>query len=143
MNKPSAKINRTQWIVRVVFAMVFLLNLQCALQFIIVPQDFIAAYELDGPSGKIALQGLGIAFLMWNATYPFYLANPAKFSVVGIIILVQQTIGLIGESALLVMLPADHALLSASILRFICFDGIGLIAMGVAFAYLTRKLAAS
>ena len=143
MNKPSAKINRTQWIVRIVFAMVFLLNLQCALQFIIVPQDFIASYELDGPSGKIALQGLGIAFLMWNATYPFFLANPAKFSVVGIIILVQQAIGLIGESALMLMLPTGHTLLSESILRFICFDGIGLIAMSIAFAYLSRTLASS
>ena len=95
MNKPPAKITRAQWIVRIIFAVVFFLNIQCAFQFIVSPEHYLAAYELEGVSGSIALQGLGIAFLMWNATYPLYLINPIKYPTLGIIILAQQMICLI------------------------------------------------
>ena len=56
MNKPPAKITRAQWIVRIVFAVVFFLNIQCAFQFIVSPEHYLAAYELEGVSGSIALQ---------------------------------------------------------------------------------------
>ena len=140
MNKPPAKITRAQWIVRIIFAVVFFLNIQCAFQFIVSPEHYLAAYELEGVSGSIALQGLGIAFLMWNATYPLYLINPIKYPTLVIIILAQQAIGLIGESTLLFSLPPEHDLLYDSIVRFICFDGIGLVAMGVVYALLYTTL---
>ena len=123
MNKPPAKITRAQWIVRIIFAVVFFLNIQCAFQFIVSPEHYLAAYELEGV-----------------ATYPLYLINPIKYPTLGIIILAQQVIGLIGESTLLFSLPPEHDLLYDSIVRFICFDGIGLVAMGVVYALLYTTL---
>lgn len=38
----------------------------------------------------------------------------------------MQLIGVIGEGAILLLLPAGYATLSASILRFIAFDAAGL-----------------
>ena len=42
----------------------------------------------------------------------------------------------IGETAILLSLPAGHEALAASILRFICFDGGGLALMVAAFTWL-------
>ena len=122
------------WFARVAFAAVFVLNVQCALQFCLNPGGFAAAYELGGVAGEAAIRGIGIAFLMWNATYPAFIVAPRRFRVLGWVILIQQAIGLIGESLLLFGLPAGHDVLAASVTRFIAFDGAGLVLMGVAFA---------
>lgn len=122
------------WFARVAFAAVFVVNMQCALTFILNPVDFAAAYELGGVPGEAAIRGIGIAFLMWNATYPAFIVAPQRFRVLGWVILAQQAIGLVGESALLFGLPAGHDVLAASVTRFIAFDGAGLALMGVAFA---------
>ena len=122
------------WFARVAFAAVFVLNVQCALQFILNPGGFAAAYELSGVAGEAAVRGIGIAFLMWNATYPAFIVAPRRFHVLGWVILAQQAIGLVGETLLLLELPAGHDVLAASITRFIAFDGAGLVLMGVAFA---------
>ena len=154
MKKPPAKTNFTAttlstaptpwryapWTVRIVFAVVFCLNVQCALQFISTPDVYLSAYELSGASGTIAIQGLGVAFLMWNATYPLYLVHPTKYRFLGIIILVQQAIGFIGENIILFSLPLGHEVLAGSIIRFICFDGAGLIAMSAAYLFLYAAL---
>lgn len=128
------------WITRIIFAVVFFLNIQCALQFIITPNAYLNAYELSGASGTVAIQGLGVAFLMWNTTYPLYLVQPTKYRFLGIIILVQQAIGLIGESIILLSLPLGHEMLAGSIIRFICFDAIGLIAMSATYLFLYAAL---
>lgn len=119
----------SKWVVRVCFALVFAINVSCALQFIFSPSSFAGAYELQGTSGNVAVQGIGIAFLMWNATYPLFIVRPDRYRALGVIIIVQQAIGCIGESALLLSLPQGHEVLAASILRFIAFDGAGLVAM--------------
>ena len=51
---------------------------------------------------------------------------------------VAGEVGLIGESILLSTIPAGHAILRGSILRFILFDGAGVLLLGVA-AYLSRE----
>lgn len=122
------------WFARVAFAAVFVVNVQCALSFTFSPGDFAAAYELDGVAGEAAVRGIGIAFLMWNATYPAFIVAPMRFRVLGWVILAQQVIGLVGESFLLASLPAGHEALASSVTRFIAFDGGGLVLMGVAFA---------
>ena len=124
------------WFVRVAFAAVFVVNVQCALSFALWPEAFAGAYELGsaGVAGEAAVRGLGIAFLMWNCTYPAFVVTPARFRVLGWVILAQQAVGLVGESLLLAALPAGHDVLAASILRFIAFDGGGLVLMAVAFA---------
>ena len=125
---------RAIWFVRLAFAAVFVVNVQCALQFVLVPGAFAGAYELDGVAGEAAVRGIGIAFLMWNATYPAFVAAPGRFRVLGWVILVQQAIGLVGESLLLCGLPSGHEVLAVSVVRFIVFDGVGLVLMGAAFA---------
>ena len=94
------------------------------------------SFEVAGVPGAAAVQGLGIAFLMWNATYPAVIASPLRFRAVAVIVLVQQAIGLAGESWLRFGLPAGHAALSASIERFILFDAAGLVLMAAAFGWL-------
>ena len=80
-----------------------------------------------------------VAFLMWNATYPVVIANPRRYRAVFLIVLAQQAIGLVGETAILLGLPAGHEVLAASILRFIAFDAAGFIAMLAAFAALQLR----
>ena len=127
------------WFARVAFAAVFALNVMCALQFVIDPGSYAGAYELEGVAGEAAVRGIGIAFLMWNATYPAFIAAPSRFRVLGWVILAQQAIGLVGESLLLCNLPAGHDVLASSVMRFIAFDGAGLVLMGVAFALLVVR----
>lgn len=123
------------WFARVAFAAVFAINVQCALSFALWPEAYAGAYELSGVAGEAAVRGIGIAFLMWNATYPAFIASPKRFAPLGWVILAQQAIGLVGESLLLFGLPAGHDVLAASVERFIAFDGIGLVVMGAAFAW--------
>ena len=130
----------TVWFARISVLLVFAINVQCALSFLIFPDHFLGAYELNGVSGKIAIQGLAIAFLMWNTTYPLVIVHPEKYRTLYVVILAQQLIGLIGETILFLTIPVGHVTLSASILRFILFDGVGLVLMGIAFGLLVRAL---
>ena len=129
------------WFARIAFAAVFVVNVQCALSFAFAPADFAGAYELGsaGVAGQAAVRGIGIAFLMWNATYPAFIVAPQRFRVLGWVILAQQAIGLVGESLLFATLPAGHDVLASSVLRFIAFDGAGLVLMGIAFAVMLVK----
>lgn len=124
------------WAARLCFAFVFAVNVQCALGFVLTPEAYMGAYELAGVPGRVAAQGIGIAFLMWNCTYPAFIAAPRRFTALGIVVLVQQAVGLIGESFIRVTLPAGHELLTSSIDLFITFDAAGLVLMGASFAFL-------
>lgn len=124
---------------RIAVAAVFALNVQCALQFVLQPQAHAGAYELSGVAGQAAVRGLGVAFLMWNATYPAVIASPRRFRALFAVVLAQQAIGLAGESFILWGLPAGHEVLAGSILRFIAFDAAGLVLMGAAFLALKKR----
>ncbi len=124
------------WCARVAVAVVFFLNVQCALQFVIWPEAYTAGFEVTGVPGEAAVRGLGVAFLMWNATYPAVILAPDRFRALFAVVLVQQAIGLAGETFILATLPAGHAALSASIQRFIAFDAAGLAIMAAAFVWL-------
>ena len=70
-----------------------------------------------------------------NSRHPFpHLENGALY----VVVLVQQAIGLVGETAILLGLPGGHKMLAASILRFIAFDAAGLVLMAAAFAWLRK-----
>lgn len=133
---PSPSKRWPVWVVRIAFAIVFALNVQCALQFILVPEAYEASYGLSGPEGAVAVQGIGIAFLMWNATYPAYIASPRRFFVLGPVIIAQQVIGAVGETLVLLSLNGTQPLLTASIGRFMAFDYAGLVLLVIAFAIL-------
>ena len=134
--RPSRSLAVTTWVARICFAFVFVVNVQCALGFALTPETYMGAYELSGVPGRVGIQGIGIAFLMWNCTYPAFIVAPQRFTALGVVILAQQVVGLIGESLIRATLPAGHDLLASSIDLFITFDGAGLILMAASFAAL-------
>lgn len=138
MNQSKKRTTVLAWICRICFAFVFIVNVQCALHYVISPADYVGGFQLSGVEGEAAVRGLGIAFLMWNTTYPAFIANPERFKVLGWVILVQQLIGLVGESILFATLPAGYSSLAGSIQSFITFDATGFFLMLVSFFLLLK-----
>ena len=131
------------WFARAAVLVVFFLNVMCAVQFIVWPEAYAPAYGLPStPEAAAIVAGLGVAFLMWNATYPPVILDPVRFRPLFIVVLVQQAIGLVGESCIWLKIAAlglAEGAMSAGILRFVAFDGAGLALMLVAFIILTRS----
>jgi hypothetical protein len=127
------------WIARLAVGAVFAMNVFCALLFIFYPAAYAPGFELSGAAGNAMVRGMGILFLMWNATFPPVILRPAEHSMLFIIILVQQLTGLVGETCIWLTLPYDHQALHATGLRFIFFDGVGLLLMSLGYALLRRK----
>jgi hypothetical protein len=121
------------WIARLRISGVLIANLTAAIPFILHPERFIGGFELNGLPGEISVRGLGLAFLMWNATYPPIIFQPQRFRTLFFVVLAQQIIGLVGETMIWFSLPAGHAALRTTGLRFIFFDGFGLVALILAF----------
>jgi len=126
------------WISRLLIAVVTAWNIQVAIVFIISPQSFVHAYELSGVAGEAAVRGVGVLFLMWNVPYVFATVHPVRYRLGLVFALLMQLTGLIGESYILSTLPVEHETLRGSILRFILFDGAGLVLLSLAWL-LTRK----
>ncbi|MCL1797397.1 MAG: hypothetical protein FWG24_03690 [Eggerthellaceae bacterium] len=124
------------WGARLAVFVVFFGNVQCALSFLFFPQNYAHGFELSGVAGIAAIQGIGVAFLMWNATYPLVIVNPLRYRILYVVVLVQQLIGLLGESYILSTIDVSHLLLRESIVRFIVFDACGLVVMALAFVAL-------
>ncbi|MEA5020055.1 MAG: hypothetical protein VB027_06780 [Gordonibacter sp.] len=124
--------------VRMATAVVFIVNVQCALSFVLQPAAFTDSFELAsaGVAGDVAVRGLGVAFLMWNTTYPAVIVDPRRFRVLHIVVLAQQIIGLVGELIIRLTLPPGAINLTASIDRFIAFDAFGLVIMASTLAVL-------
>jgi hypothetical protein len=127
------------WLARLAVGIVFFFNITCALAFVAQPDRYAPSFEVDGAPGRALVRGIGILFLMWNATYPPVLYRPDRHQTLFAVILVQQAIGVIGETWIWATLPPGHTALWTTGLRFIAFDGAGLVAMGVAFWLLLRK----
>jgi len=121
------------WIIRLLIGLVTAWNLQAAFVFIFAPSGFVRAYELSGIPGEAAIRGFGILFLMWNVPYFFAVKHPICYQLALTFALLMQSIGLIGETYIYFTLPADHAMLENSILRFIVFDGVGLALLAMAY----------
>ena len=132
------KTGTRDWVARVLVALVFAINVQCALQFVLWPAAYTGAYQLEGASAEAVVRSIGICFLMWNATYPPVIVSPGKYRVLFGVVIAQQVIGLVGESLLLAGLGPDLAVLASSVVRFIAFDAAGLVALVIAFV-LTRR----
>ena len=133
----SDQTARRTWIACVLVALVFVINVQCALQFILWPGAYTAAYQVEGASAEAMVRTVGICFLMWNATYPPIIVRPGRYRVLFGVVLAQQIIGLVGESLLLASLQPGLEVLASSIARFIAFDAAGLVLLTIAFL-LTR-----
>jgi len=123
---------------RCLIAAVFLVNVQCALAFLLWPGEYAPSFELGGVAGAAMVRGLGVLFLMWNVPYAVALWNPVRHRNFLFVALAMQVIGLVGETLIFASLPTTSEILRASLVRFIVFDGLGLLALAAA-AWLVRK----
>lgn len=119
-------------IARVLIGIVFLLNVQCALVFLIWPENYAGSFELTGVPGEAMLRGLGVLFLMWNVPYAVALWNPIRYRLALWIAIAMQTIGLVGEILIALSLPFENIGIRSAISRFVVFDAAGLILLSVA-----------
>ena len=126
------------WLARLLIGLVFFFNVECAVVFLAVPQQYVASFELSGSPGEGMLRGLGLLFLMWNVPYAVALWNPARQRTSLYQAVAMQVIGVVGESLLLATFPAGHAAIRESLGRFILFDVSGLLLLALA-AFLSRK----
>jgi hypothetical protein len=125
-------LNKTL-LARLLIGLVTAWNLLAAVTFILWPASYVAAYELSGVPGETAVRGVGVLFLMWNVPYVVALWHPIRYRLALVLALIMQFIGLAGEIFILSNLSLDHAILRASILRFIAFDAAGLILLLIAY----------
>lgn len=121
---------------RLAIGSVLLANLSAAIPYLLSPGRYVAAFEVQGAAGEALVRGLGVLFLMWNATYPPVLLRPDRQRVLFAVILAQQLIAILGEAWIATTLPCGHHALRASGARFLAFDIAGLVAMGLAYRLL-------
>jgi len=117
-------------------------NIQAGIAFLVSPRTFVSAYELSGVAGEAAVRGVGVLFLMWNVPYLFAAFDPIRYRLGLVFAFWMQLTGLLGESYILSTLTMEHAVLRASILRFIAFDAAGLVLLVIAWL-MVRKLSLS
>ena len=126
------------WLARFALAIVFFFNVSCALAFIVRPEAYMHGFEVSGVPGEIIVQGIGVLFLMWNVTYPLTIWHPWHYRWLFVIVIVQQIIGLAGETWMLLFLPSGHASLATTGTRFVAFDGGGLVAMVITYTLMAH-----
>lgn len=102
----------------------------------------MGGYELSGEVGRAVIVGYGILFLMWQVPYFFAIFDPVKHKVSLISAVIMQAIGMVGESLLYPTIPLEHKVLRGSVMRFIVFDGVGLVLLVTAL-FLTFGLFSS
>lgn len=76
---------------------------------------------------------------MWQIPYGFALVAPTRHRTSLLEALLMQIVGFVGESALWGFLPLETAPLRDSLLRFMLFDGAGVILLGLALALVSRE----
>jgi len=126
------------WLARLLIGIVITWNLQCALVFLLTPAAFATGFELVGVPGAAAVRGFAVLFVMWNIPYLVALCHPRRNRLSLWEAVMMQLVGVVGESAILLMLPLGYPTLQNSILRFTAFDGAGLVLLVVAM-WLSRK----
>jgi len=134
----SQPIRTRLWFGRALIGLVFLWNVQCAVVFVAAPGTFAPGFELTGAAGEAIVRGVGVLFLMWNVPYAVALWHPARRRISLYEALAMQAIGLAGESLILWSLGGGHPVAGGTVLRFIAFDGSGLLLLGLA-AWVTRR----
>ncbi len=128
----TRRLDLRLWAARLLIAIVIAWNLECAFAFLRQPQAFAPAFELSGVAGAAAVRGTAVLFLMWNVPYLVAVWHPRRGRLSLWEALAMQTIGLFGESLICAHLPEGHAVLRASLLRFIVFDAAGLLLLAAA-----------
>jgi len=134
----SANATHRLWFARLLIALVIAWNLQAALAFLLHPADHAAGLGLPVKAGTAMVAGMGLLFLMWNVPYVVALRHPKRHRISLFEAIAMQTIGLIGESVILLRLVPDLTALHATITRFVFFDLAGLVLLTLA-ALLTKN----
>jgi len=127
--KPEHK----KWLVRVLIGIVVFFNLDAAFSFMLQPERYSPGFELIGVPGQAVIQGMGLLFLMWNVPYIVAILDPNRHFVSLIEAVVMQAIGVFGETIILLTLQGNHPLIVDTAIRFIIFDGGGLVLLMIAF----------
>ena len=127
------------WLSRILIGAVLFINIQSAVSFLIQPTKYAPAYELAGIPGDSAIRGFGVLFLMWNIPYIVAFLHPIKYQISLYESILMQSIGLVGESIIALGINQDHIILLNSIIRFVIFDGLGLIALITAALILPKR----
>ena len=133
---------RKVWIARLLVAVVIFINLQAAVQYLLNPNAYSGAFELEGIPGMSAVMGVGILYVMWQVPYLFAATNPIAHRLSLPEAVLMQAIGLLGETWLRSRIPVEHTVLRNSILRYICFDAGGLVLLVVAWFLVNKKVIA-
>lgn len=130
-------------VAKTLYLIVFISNMICIIAFLTDPEGYIYSYQVKGSLGAIAaIQGFGVAFAMWNVTYPFYIFSRKNNKTLGLVIIVQQVVGLIGELYIQSGLSSECEILYDSIERFVFFDAGGLVLLLVGFVIAKNVTAA-
>ena len=132
------KLDSRLWAARLLIAVVVAWNLECALVFLLNPGVFAPGFELSGVAGEAAVRGFAVLFVMWNIPYLVALWQPQPNRLSLWEALVMQLIGVIGESLIFSSIPLGHVVLRTSLMRFIIFDGAGVLLL-IGAAWLARK----
>ena len=127
-------INNRLWLSRILIGAVLFFNLQCAAGVPGQPGSaYMAGFGLSGEAGAGMLRGMGLLFVMWNVPYAFACYHPVKYRVSLIEAILMQAIGLLGETWILFSTDYQNPLITSTVLRFIVFDGGGLVLLLLAF----------
>jgi len=121
------KNSSIEWIARIFIGIVVFFNLDAAFSFMFRPELYAPGFELGGIPGQAIVQGMGLLFLMWNVPYVIALINPGRFFISLLEAVIMQAIGVFGETILLLGLPEIHPMIQSTTVRFVIFDGSGLI----------------
>jgi len=119
--------SRRTWLARLLIAAVIAWNLQAAVAMLIDPTRSAAAFELSGAAGEAAVRGVAVLFVMWNIPYLVACWQPRGQRASLWVALAMQAVGVVGESLILLSLPAGHEVLVGSLRHFIAFDAAGLL----------------
>lgn len=114
---------------RILIGLVTMINLQCAVEFLIHPDHYVSAFALDGSAGSAMVASMGLLFVMWNVPYVFAVIQPRKNRVSLYEAFIMQFIGLVGEITLLFVFCSGNPIVSATVKRFIIFDCAGWFAL--------------
>ncbi len=117
--------------------LVFVLNVQCAIMFLLKPGNYYHGFELPLFPGREVVRGFGILFLMWNVPYGIAFLNPIRFHISTWEAVFMQAIGFFGEIGIYFS-STDTRVIHYTIGRFIVFDGVGLILLIAALAMSRR-----
>jgi hypothetical protein len=117
---------------QLLIALVAFFNLQCAIYFLVRPQDYAFGFELSGVAGDAMVRGMGLLFVMWNIPYLFALTDPIWHRISLLEAVLMQGVGVVGETVILLTLTGNHPLVTSTVTRFIAFDGGGFVLLLIA-----------